>query len=205
MKLFHAPNSSSQPVYIMINELGLKCEILPVDFANRTELLKFNPRGQVPTLVLDNGQVLTETAVIMQYLADLKPEMNFLPKAGTWERYKAIESVNFVATELHRGLGMMFNKEIPETAKTIMKTDLLKRFDFLNTHLGKNQFLAANQYTIADAYCFAVVNWTKWVGIDMAQYPNILGHSERIGTRPAVMTTIKSDAKVDMTKTDMTV
>lgn len=193
MKLFHAVEASSQATYLVITELGLKCEFINVDFADKTELLKFNPRGQVPTLVLDNGEILTEGAAIMQYLSEQKPEMNLLPKFGTWERTKAIESLNFVATELHKGLGVLFIKDMPEAGKTILKANAEKSLVFLNTHLAKNQFLAANQYTIADAYCFTVVGWTKWVGIDMSKYPNILGYCERIGMRPAVIATIKAN------------
>jgi glutathione S-transferase len=193
MKLFHSPNSCSQAPYIMVTELGLKCEIVPVDFSDRTELLKFNPRGQVPTLVLENGQVLTEGAVIMQYLVDQKPESKLLPKQGTWERYKAIEAMNYVATEFHKGIGALFAKEIPEDGKKVMKNILAKKLSTLNTFFDKNQYIGGTTYAPADAYCFVVMNWTKWVGIDMKPYPKILGYCERIGMRPAVQKVVQFD------------
>jgi glutathione S-transferase len=197
MKLFHSAGSCSTAALIVIKELGIKCDIIPVDLASdRAELFKHNSRGQVPTLVLDNGEVLTEGAVIIQYLADLKPEMGLLPKAATWERYKAIESLNFVATELHKGLGILFNKSLNDEAKATLKGLAEKKLAFLNTQLANRQFLASNQYTIADAYCFTVVNWTKWVGIDMTPYPNVMSYCERIGQRPAVVAATKAPATV---------
>ncbi len=193
MRLFHAPNTCSQAVYSTITELGIKCEIVKVDFANKTELLKFNPLGRVPTLVLDDGKVLTEVAAILQYLADTKPEMNLIPKAGTWERAKTIELMNYVATDLHKGIGALFNKDMPEAGKTVIKTSVHRHLAFLNTHLETNKFLAASQFTIADAYCYTIVGWTKHVGVDMAAYPNILGYCERIGMRPAIAKVIQAD------------
>lgn len=187
MKLFHAQYACSTAPFILINELGLTCDIVNTNMADRTELLKFNAQGKVPTLVLDNGQVLTECAVIMQYLADQKPEANVLPRIGTWERYKTLESVNYVATELHKSLGVLFSRDITEEAKTFSKKAAEQKLTYLNTVLGNQQFMACNQFSIADIYCFVVVGWTKVLGFDMSQYPNILGYCERIGTRPSII------------------
>lgn len=194
MKLFHMTGACSLAPYITINELGLTCDIVKVNPADRTELLNFNPRGQVPTLVLDNGQVLTEAAVIMQYLADQKPEMNLLPQLGTWERYKTLEALNHIASDLHKSLGVLFVKDSTEETKAFQRSIAEKKLAQLNTHFEKNQFMAANQYTVADAYCFVVVGWTKWVGIDMSKYPHVLGHSERIATRPAIIKTLQAES-----------
>ena len=194
MRLFHAPHACSQASAIVINELGITCDIVKTNFADRTELLKHNPQGKVPTLVLDDGRVLTEGAIIMQYLCDQKPEAGLLPRAGTWERYKALEAVNFVATELHKSLSPLFSKDVSEDTKKFNVTNVEKKFTTLNTILGQNQYLAANQYTIADVYCFVVVSWTKVLGLDMSKYPNILGYCERIGTRPAVAKVIAADS-----------
>ncbi len=194
MKLFHATNTCSQAVYIAIKELGLNCEIVLTKFSDKTELLKYNPKGQVPTLVLDSGQVLTEGAVILQYLADQKPEANLIPKVGTWERYKAQESLNYVSAELHKGLGVLFNKDIPEAGKAILKTKAEDKLAYLNTFFTQNQFMTNSQFTVADIYCFTVVGWTKWVGIDMSKYPQVLGFCERISTRPVVAEALKFDA-----------
>ncbi len=194
MKLFHSPNACSQASYIAINELGLACDIVKTDFADKAELLKHNIQGKVPTLVLDNGQVLTEGAVILQYLADQKPEANLMPKVGSWERYKALEALNFVATELHKPIGGLFAKTAPEGYLATQKTNAEAKLAQLNTFLGANQFMACNQYTVADIYCFTIVSWTKWVGIDMSKYPNVLGYCERISSRPAVAKTLQADS-----------
>lgn len=189
MRLFHAQYACSTAPYILINELGLACDIVNTNFADKTELTKFNPQGKVPTLVLDNGQVLTECAVIMQYLADQRPEAGILPRVGTWERYKTLESVNYVATELHKSLGVLFARDITPEAKTFARQNAEQKLTYLNTVLGRQQFMACNQFTIADIYCYVVVGWTKVLGFDMAQYPNILGYCERIGARPSIVKT----------------
>jgi glutathione S-transferase len=190
MKLFHAQYACSTAPYIVINELGLNCDIVKTNMADRTELLKFNPQGKVPTLVLDNGQVLTECAVIMQYLADQKPEAGILPKVGTWERYKTLEATNYVATELHKSLGALFARDITEEAKAFSKNAAMQKLTYLNNTLGQQQFLACNQFSIADIYCFVVVSWTKVLGFDMSQFPNVLGYCERIATRPSIAKTM---------------
>lgn len=194
MRLFHAPHANSQAAAIVINELGLNCEIVKTNFADRTELLKHNPQGKVPTLVLDNGHVLTECAIVMQYLADQKPEAGLLPKVGTWERYKTLESVNFVATELYNTLSVFWVKDISEETRRFHKVITEKKLEVLNSILGRSQYLAGSQYTIADIYCYVVVSWTKELGLDMSRFPNILGYCERIGTRPAIIRTIAADS-----------
>lgn len=194
MKLFHRPGACSQAPFIVATELGLILDIVLVDEKTLPELLKVNPRGQVPTLVLDDGKVLTEGAVIMSYLADQKPEANLMPKMGTWERYKAQEALNYMATEMHKGIGILFSKDMTEETKTTLKAMAAKKLTTLNTYFEKNQFLAGNTFTPADAYCFVITSWTKWVGIDMAAFPNILSFCERIGQRPAVQTVVKFDS-----------
>lgn len=195
MKLFHVPGTCSQAPFIVLTELGLKCDIEIVDFANPAELMKVNPRCQVPTLVLDNGHVLTEGAVIMEYLCDQKPEMNIMPKLGTWERYRAQESMNYIATEFHKGIGAMFMKGMTNDTKTFMRTAVEQKLATLNTRLGKFPFLTGPLYCAADSYCFTVMNWTKWVGIDMKSFPNILAFCERVGSRPAVQKVVQLDTK----------
>ncbi len=194
MKLFHSPSACSQAPFIVITELGLKCDIEIVDFSKPAELLKANPRRQVPTLVLDNGEVLTEGAIIMGYLCDLKPEMNLMPKLGTWERYRAEEAMNYIATEFHKGLGMMFMKDMTEETKKFMRASAETKLSQLNTRLENSLYLTGQTYCAADSYCFTVMNWTKWVGIDMKNYPKILAFCERVGNRPAVQKVVQMDA-----------
>lgn len=194
MKLFHSPGACSQAPYILTQELGLACDIVKTNFADRAELLKHNVRGQVPTLVLDDGRVLTEGAVIMQYLADQKPEANLLPRQGTWERYKTLEAMNYVSSELHKSIGGLFAKNAPADFVTYQKEVVDRRLETLNTFLGQNQFMACNQYTIADIYCYVIVGWTRVLGLDMSRFGNILGYHERIGARPAVVRVTQIDS-----------
>jgi len=193
MRLFHAPHCGSQAAAIVINELGLACDIVRTNFSDRTELLKHNPQGKVPTLVLDNGQVLTECAVVMQYLADQKPEGGLLPRVGTWERYKTLEAVNYVATEIYQTLSVFWVKDISEETRTFHKAITNKKLEVLNSILGRTPYLAGNQYTIADIYCYVVVNWTKDLGLDMSRFPAILGYCERLTARPAIARTVAAD------------
>jgi glutathione S-transferase len=194
MKLFHSAHACSQAPYILTQELGLACDIVKTNFSDRTELLKYNTRGQVPTLVLDDGRVLAEGAVIMQYLADQKPEANLLARQGTWERYKTLEAMNYVASELHKSIGALFAKDAPPEYIAFQKEIVGRRLETLNTFFGQNQFMACNQYTIADIYCYVIVGWTRVLGIDMSRFGNILGYVERIGARPAVVRVTQSDS-----------
>ena len=134
MKLFYSPGACSLAPHIAIEELGLKCDFLKADLGSKKtpegDLTKYNPKGQVPTLVLDNGQVLTEGAVILQYLADQAPDKNLLPKIGSFERYRAQEWLNYLATEVHKGFGPLWNRQMPEEAKELARKISLKNSTF---------------------------------------------------------------------------
>lgn len=194
MKLFFNSGTCSQAPHIIMNELDLRFELEKVDFANRDNLLAVNPKGQVPTLLLDDGQVLTETAVILQYLADQRHEYGLLPKHGTIARYKALEWLNFVATDLHKTLGSLFNREMPEEGKAAIRKTADRKLDYLNKHLATSPYLAGGEYTIADAYCFVVLGWTKILAIDMSKFPNLINYCERVAVRPAVAKTLQAEA-----------
>lgn len=197
MKLFYFPGSCALSPHIVLNELGIKHEVEKVDYATKKtksgDFNKINPKGYVPTLQLDNGEVLTEGTAIVQYLADQKPEAKLIPKAGTWERYKAIEWLNFIATEVHKPMGAMFgaakmlqDKKGQEELKAAMLAGLSKRFDYLTEHLKKNTFLMGKDFTVADAYLFTVLGWTKHLNIDLSKWPALMGYWEKIQMRPAV-------------------
>ena len=148
----------------------------------------------VPTLVLENGKVLTETAVILQYLADLKPELDLIPKAGTWERYKCQEWLNYVATEIHKGIGTLFNKDLDANAKGVFIKTAEKKLTWLNEHFGRNDFFMGKTFTAPDIYAFVTISWSKYVGIDLSQFPNVLGFLERVKSRPSVVEAIKAES-----------
>ena len=197
MKLFYSSGSCSMSPHIALLESGLKFELEKVDLATKKtptgDFNKVNPKGYVPALLLDNGQLLTEGAVIVQYIADQKPEMNLLPKTGTFERYRAQEWLNFVATEVHKGFSPLFQKDIPEVMGKTVRDKLTKRFDFLAEHFTKNNFLMGTQYSVADGYLFTVMSWSEYLKFDLTKWPVLLGFMERVKNRPATQTAMKTE------------
>jgi glutathione S-transferase len=148
----------------------------------------------VPALVLDSGDVLTEGPAIVQYLADRKPESKLAPAAGTLERYKLQEWLNFITSEIHKGFAPLFNPGTPADYKKIAVENLGKQFAMLDKQLGKvGPFLTGAQFTVADAYLFVMTTWTKYVGIDLAQWPKVKAYSDSIAARPKVQAALKEE------------
>jgi glutathione S-transferase len=200
MKLYYSPGACSMACQITLQELGFQYESIKLDTKNKpADFLQKNPKGYIPALLLDNGEMLTEGVAIMQYLADQKPEKNLIPKFGTWERYRAIEMLNFISTEIHKGFSPMWgaerifpeNKASSEQLKSYAFAALGKKFDIFNTALINNKFLLGDQFSVCDAYLFTVVGWTKILKADMSKWPTLLGYCERIQTRPAVQAAMK--------------
>jgi glutathione S-transferase len=198
MKLYYSPGACSLSPHIVINELGLKVDLEKADLASKktekgADFLTINPKGQVPTLVLDDGKVLTEGPVIVQYLADQKPEAGLLPPAGSMDRYRVQEWLNHVTSELHKGYSPLFNPATPEEYKKIARANLAKRYRVLDEHLGKNAYLMGDRFTVADAYLFTVTNWARHVGFDLAEFPNVQAFQKRVAERPKVRDTLKEE------------
>jgi glutathione S-transferase len=185
MKLFYLPGACSLAPHILLKEIGAQFELEKMNKEDRTSILKYNPKGLVPTLVLEDGKVLTESAIILQYLADLKPESNLIPKEGTWERYKCQEWLNYVATEIHKGIGALFNKEFDDKARSIFIKNIQTKLGWLNEHFAKNDFLMGTTFTAPDAYAFVTIGWSKYVGIDLAPFSNLMAFLERVKNRPS--------------------
>ena len=197
MKLFYSTGACSMAPHIALLETGLKFDLEKVDLATKQtasgDYMKINPKGSVPALVLDNGEVLTECAVILQYIADLKPDSKLIAKSGTFERYRNQEWLNFVSTDIHKGFGPLFAKDIPEVTDKAVRARLTKRFDFLSQHLTKNNFLMGAQYTVADAYLFTIISWADHLKFDLAKWPSIMGFLERVKNRPATHAALKAE------------
>lgn len=198
MKLYFSPGTCALAVHIALNEASLKVDKESVDLKTKKtqtgqDYLKVNPKGYVPALQLDDGKMLTEAAALLQYIADRVPEKNLLPAWGTPDRYQAIENLNFVATEIHKSLGLMFNPAFPEDARKITKERLNLRLKYLEERLTKLNFLMGDQYCLADAYLFTVLRWTTPLGVDLSGFPKILGFSERVKQRPAVQAALKEE------------
>jgi glutathione S-transferase len=184
--------------HIVLRELGLPFERVRVD--NRTkrtaddeDFLAINPKGYVAALQLDNGEVLTEGPAILQFLADLRPEAGLAPANGTFERVRLQEWLNFVSTEIHGGLGALFNAQFPEEVKGLIKEKLFKRFAVLSATLARQDYLLAGGFGIADAYLFTVLRWTSVFGIDLHPWPALVGFQARIDARSTVKAALAAE------------
>lgn len=198
MKLYFSPAACSLSPHIVLREAGLDAELVQVDLKTKKtkagdDFTQVNAKGQVPTLALDGGGFLTEGPAIVQYLADKKPEKHLAPANGTLERYRLQEWLNFISSELHKQFSPLFNPATPEDYKKVVKENLANRFAYLDKHLAKSPFLAGEQFTVADAYAFTVVNWTNFVGIDLGAWPSLKAYHGKIAQRPAVQQALKEE------------
>lgn len=204
MKLFYKAGACALAPHIVMAELNMVYELEAVDLANKTctsgDFRKINPKGSIPVLVMDNGEVLTEAGIICQYLADQSIESNLLPKLGTLDRYRTLEWMNFIATEVHKGFGplfaldrMMKNAEGKAEFKASVLENLKAKIGFVSEKLGTNKYLLGDTFTIADAYMFTCLGWGKFVGLDVSLWANVADYLKRIGERPAVQRALKEE------------
>ncbi len=201
MKLFYAPGACSMAVHIAMNELEFKYQLERVNLREKSpEFLKVQPKGVVPALQLDDGGVLTEAAVILQMLADQKPEKNLFPRFGGRDRYHAMEMMHYIATELHKGFSPLFkaerlfeNKEARETFVQSTKEALGSKFSYLCGVLKNRKFLLGDDYSVADVYLFTILNWSNMLAVDLTPYPELMAFMEAVRSRPAVQATMKEE------------
>lgn len=198
MKLYFSPNACSFASHIVLRELALPFELIRVDnqkklTADGDDFLQINPKGYVAALQLDNGEVLTEGAAILQYLADLVPEAGLAPVNGSWERVRLQEWLNFVSSEIHGGLGVLFKDAIPDEVKALFKATLFKRFAILVQTLERQDYLLGAQFSVADAYLFVVLRWAGFFDIDLQQWPALAKFQQRVGERPAVIAALAAE------------
>jgi glutathione S-transferase len=166
-------------------------QTIKVDLATkRTEdgrdYFDVNPKGSVPALVTDHGDTLTEAAVVIQFLADLAPESRLLPPAGSFERYRALEWLNFIATEVHKAFGPLWSRATPDATVSATRELLAKRFDYLDGVLSQRPYLMGDRFTAPDAYAFTILKWAALFHIDLARWPSVAGFVERVGARAQV-------------------
>ena len=198
MKLYYTPGACSMAAHIALREAGLKFETEKVDLKEKrtstgADYTRINPKGYVPALELENGQVLTETGVVIQYVADQKPDLGLAPKVGTLERYRMMEWIHFVSTEIHKPFGPLFTPGTPEQTQQAQKELLGKRFDYLAEQLKGKQYLMGEKFTVVDAYLFTVLKWTEHLKIDLAPWPILQTYIARVATRPTVVETLKAE------------
>jgi len=196
MKLYFAPGACSLSPHIVLRESGAQFDLEQVNNQEKktksgTDYWTINPKGQVPVLELDNGERLTEGPVIVQYIADKQPASGLVPPAGTPERYRVQEWLNFTTSELHKTFGPIFRPTTPDAYKVISKENLGKRFDWLNQQLAGRQYLMGDKFTVADAYLFTILRWSSRVDIDLAKWPNLKAYADRVAARPKVQEAMK--------------
>ncbi|MFZ5792226.1 MAG: glutathione transferase GstA [Pseudomonadota bacterium] len=198
MKLYYSPGACSLSPHIVIREAGLPAEAVKVDLkAKKTEkgedYARINPKGYVPALELDDGQVLTEGPAIVQYLADKKPDAKLAPPAGSLERTRVQEWLNFISTELHKSFSPLFGADTPDAYKAIAKKRLSDRLALVDRHLAGKDYLMGKSFSIADAYLFTVASWSKYVDLDISGLKNLGAFLARMAARPAVQAALKAE------------
>jgi glutathione S-transferase len=190
MKLYYSPGACSQALHILLHEIGLEHDAARVDLKakkleNGSDYLAINPKGAVPALQIDSGEVLTENAVILQYLGDRTNWPEVLPPLGDFRRYRVLEMVNFITTELHKRFGFLFNPDATDEMKNLVIADLSKKLDYIDERLGDGPFLFGEQLTLPDPYLFVITGWTEKL-IGLQQWKNLAAFRERLMNRPAV-------------------
>lgn len=198
MKLYFAPGACSLSPHIVLREAGLDFQAVKADLKGHklddgTDYYGVNPKGYVPLLELDNGERLSEGPAIVQYIADQVPAKNLAPANGTMARYRLQEWLNFITSELHKGIGAIFNPAFPEEAKTMSRTKALGRLQWVDEQLEGKNYLMGDNFSVADAYLFTVANWTKPTGIDISGLKNLGAFMARMAARPAVQAAMKAE------------
>jgi len=201
MKLYYSPGACSLSPHIIACEAELPVELVKVDLqSKRTEtgedFRQLNPNGYVPLLILDDGNRLTEGPAIVQYLADQAPDKKLIPPAGTFERYKLQQWLNFISTEIHKSFSPLFNSAAPEAAKELATATLITRLETVAEQLASQPFLLGENFSVADAYLFVTLSWGQYVNVDISRWPALVRYSDRISERPAVQKAMKEESLI---------
>lgn len=201
MKLYFSPGSCALAAHIVAQEAGVPLALVQVDLRKKqtvdgSDFFGINPKGYVPALELDDGQILTEAAAVMQYLADRNPAANLAPANGTLGRYRLQEWLGYISSEIHKTCGPLFNPMIGAEQRQ-------ERIDYLNRRLGlveralaASPFLTGEHFTAADAYLFVVSNWANRLQLDLSAFPNLLAFKQRVAARPAVQMAMKAEGLI---------
>jgi glutathione S-transferase len=191
MKLYYAPGACSLSPHIALLEAGLSYDLVKVDLRakkleNGEDYLNVNPKGQVPALALESGELVTEGPVIIQMIADKARDKNLAPAHDTAERYKLLEWLNFITTELHKNFSPLFQPVIPDEVKNFFKDRLMGKFKYIEAQLAGRDYLLGKQFTVADGYLFVMLAWADRLKLDLAGFPNLIAYKARVAARPKV-------------------
>jgi len=198
MKLYYAPGACSLSPHIVLREAGFDITLEKVNLRTKEmesggDFLAINPKGYVPALELDGGEILTEGPAIIQYVADLVPEKKLVPPAGTLARARVQEWLNFIGTELHKSFSPLFNPATSDDAKAAARALIDRRLAFTASALDAQPYLTGDSFTVADAYLFTVLSWTGFVKVDITPWPSLGAYFERIKARPAVQAAMAAE------------
>lgn len=201
MKLYYSPGACSLAPHIVLLEAGFTFDLEKVDIPNKktasgADYWQINPKGYVPALQLENGEVLTEVSTILQYLADQKPAAGLVPASGTMARYRLMEALNFIATEVHKSVGALFNPAMTPEMKEVQKGYIARRFAALDKMLAGRPWMTGDAFSVADAYLFNVLRWCGFHKIDLAQWPNIQAFFAKAGERPQVQAAMRAEGLI---------
>ena len=201
MKLYYSSGSCSLSPRIVALEAGIPLEAVKVDLKSKTVLeegdyWRINPKGYVPALELDDGQVLTEGPAIVQFLADLKPEAGLAPANGSFERVRLQEALNYITAELHKTYSPLFKPEVLPAVREDRLTYLRRRYALIDQQLAGRKYLVGNRFTVADAYLYAITRWARGVKLDLSEFPNVEAFQKRIGSRKAVLEALRAEGLI---------
>jgi glutathione S-transferase len=203
MKLYYKPGACSLSPHIVLREAGVPFDLVKVDLVTKTladgsDFRAINPKGQVPTLALDDGTILTEGAVIVQYIADQASGSGLLPPVGSLGRYRVQEWLSHIGSELHKGmvpLFPMFREVTPESYRDFAWKILSGKLAVVDQQLSGKSHLTGDAFTVADAYLFVVLSWMPRIGLDLSPWPNLQAFAARVAARPAVQAALAAEAQ----------
>jgi glutathione S-transferase len=199
VKLYYSPGACSLSPHIVAQEAGLSLDLVRVDLRSKKtadggDYLAKNPKGYVPALELDDGQVLTEGPAIVQYLADLRPDAHLVPPSGSFARYRAQEMLGYINAELHKTYSPLFSESTPAEVRAERADYLRKRYQLIEKALTGKSYLLGDTFSVADAYLFTVTRWASHVKVDLSALPNLLAFQERVAQRPAVRAALDAES-----------
>ncbi len=200
MKLYYSPGACSLSPHIVLHEAGIAHEAVPAptrthQLNDGTSYYDINPLGYVPLLELDDGARLREGPVIVQYIADLAPAKNLIPAHGTMARYRVLEWLNFIGTELHKGFTPLFNPASTDDVKAAASKRLTSRLGWVEEQLQSREYLGGDHFCVADAYLYAVTGWAGRVGLDLSAFPRLQAWRAKVSERPAVKAALAMEAQ----------
>jgi glutathione S-transferase len=198
MKLYYLQGACSLASMISLIEAGATYEAVAVDRKTKKlpdgrDYIDVNPKGYVPALELDDGEVLTENTAVLPYIADLNPSANLAPPVGTRSRFRLQEWLGYLNSELHKNFSTLFNPSAPEAMKTIAKDNIARRTAFIEDRLGDKPYLLGEAFSVADAYLYVILSWREKLGVDLSRFPKVIALYERIRARPAVQAARKAE------------